>query len=55
MDLIKKKARKESICKKCGKVIKSDEEYYGEDPKTTIFDGLHNKKMCVNCYGKENN
>jgi len=55
MDLIKKKARKDSICKKCGKVIKSGQEYYGENPKTIIFAGIHDKKYCLNCYGKENN
>jgi len=55
MDLIKKKARTEHTCKKCGKIIKSGEEYYGENSKTTTFAGIHDKKYCLDCYGKENN
>lgn len=48
----KKKARAEHICKNCKKIIKIDEEYYGEDPKSIIFAGIHKKEYCVKCYEK---
>jgi len=51
MEYKKRKAKKDHICTKCNRKIKSGEDYYCEEK---FLRSLHKKlsKLCVNCYRK---
>ncbi len=48
------KARTDHICSNCGAKINKGDIYYPEVIKDKFLYSLHNKKLCKNCYERNN-